>query len=167
MLGMLQGKTYGFFNVDNVTNIQDDERSLLYTLEFPHTLKFSGVLNHCLELKVGKPIVSLRNLNQSLILCNGTRLIIRELSQRVIKAAIITGTCICERVYIPRIIMSPAVDTEWLFTFKRKQFHVQLAYALTINKSQGQTLKMVGLCLPMPVLYMDNYMFQYRELRQD
>jgi len=31
------------------------------------------------------------------------------------------------------------------FTFARKQFPLWLAYAMTINKSQGQTLSHVGL----------------------
>ena len=37
------------------------------------------------------------------------------------------------------------------FTLKRKQFPVRLAYAMTINKSQGQSLTKVGLFLPRPV----------------
>lgn len=31
-------------------------------------------------------------------------------------------------------------DTEWPFTFKRRQFSVRLSFALTINKPLGQTL---------------------------
>ena len=42
-------------------------------------------------------------------------------------------------------------DTELPFTFKRHQFPVQPAFAMTINKSQGQTLNWVGLYLPIPV----------------
>jgi hypothetical protein len=34
-----------------------------------------------------------------------------------------------------------------LFTFARKQFPLRLAYAMAINKSQGQTLSHVGLHL--------------------
>jgi ATP-dependent DNA helicase PIF1 len=32
------------------------------------------------------------------------------------------------------------------FTLRRRQFPIRLAYAMTINKSQGQTLRNVGLC---------------------
>jgi len=36
----------------------------LYSVEFLNTLQFSGIANHELELKVGVPILLLRNLNQ-------------------------------------------------------------------------------------------------------
>jgi hypothetical protein len=45
----------------------------LYAVEFLNTLQFNGIANHELELKVGVPILLLRNLNQSIGLCNGTR----------------------------------------------------------------------------------------------
>jgi ATP-dependent DNA helicase PIF1 len=51
----------------------------LYPVEFLNTLQFSDIANHELELKVGMPILLLRNLNQSIGLCNGTRLIVKRL----------------------------------------------------------------------------------------
>jgi hypothetical protein len=51
----------------------------LYLVEFSDTLQFSGIANHELELKVGVPILLLRNLNQSIGLCNGTKLIVKRL----------------------------------------------------------------------------------------
>jgi ATP-dependent DNA helicase PIF1 len=51
----------------------------LYPVEFLNTLQFSGITNHELELKVGVPILLLHNLNQSIGLCNGTRLIVKKL----------------------------------------------------------------------------------------
>ena len=38
-----------------------------------------------------------------------------------------------------------------LLSLRRRQFPVRLAFAMTINKSQGQTLEKVGICLREPV----------------
>jgi ATP-dependent DNA helicase PIF1 len=108
-------------------------------------LRFGGITNHKLELKVGVPILLLRNLNQSIGLCNGTRLIVKRLGQRVIEAKIIIGNNVDKRVFIPRIIMSPS-GTNWPFVLCR-QFPVRLAFVITINKNQGQTLDNVGIYL--------------------
>jgi hypothetical protein len=51
----------------------------LYPVEFLNTLQFSSIANHKLELKVGMPILLLCNLNQSIGLCNGMRLIVKRL----------------------------------------------------------------------------------------
>jgi ATP-dependent DNA helicase PIF1 len=54
-------------------------------------------------------------------------------------------------VFIPtRITMIPS-DSGLPFDFKRRQFPVKPAYAMTINKSQGQTLTFVGINLTRPV----------------
>ncbi len=118
----------------------------LYPVEFLDTLRFSGIANHELELKVGVPILLLRNFNQSIGLCNGTRLIIKRLGQRVIEAKIITGNNVGKCVFIPRIIMSPS-ETDWPFVLRLRQFPVRVAFAITINKSQGQTFNNVGVYL--------------------
>ncbi len=108
----------------------------LYPVEFLNILQFSGIANHELELKVGVPILLLRNFNQSIGLCNGTKLIVKRLGQRVIEAEIIIGNNVGKRVFIPRIIMSPS-RTDWPFVLCRHQFPVRVAFAITINKSQG------------------------------
>ncbi|GJY24577.1 glucose and ribitol dehydrogenase-like protein [Tanacetum coccineum] len=46
----------------------------IFSPKFINGLKFSGVPNHRLALKVGVPIMSLRNIDQANGLCNGTRL---------------------------------------------------------------------------------------------
>ncbi|CAN0925189.1 ATP-dependent DNA helicase PIF1, partial [Linum grandiflorum] len=73
------------------------------------------------------PVMILRNLNPSVGLCNGTRLFLTYLGKNVISGIIMGGN------------------------FERTQFPIRLCYAMTINKSQGQTLDCVGLYLPKPV----------------
>ncbi|CAF1929457.1 unnamed protein product [Brassica napus] len=92
----------------------------------------------------------LRNLNQKNGLCNGTRMMISRLGHKVLEAELLTGTHVGERVLIPRIQLSPT-DTIHPFTFRRRQYPIRLCYAITINKSQGQSLKQVALYLPRPV----------------
>ncbi|GJY59729.1 DNA helicase [Tanacetum coccineum] len=56
------------------------ETELLYPAEYLNSLNFAGFPPHRLELKVGAPIILLRNLNISGGLCNGTRLIVTQTS---------------------------------------------------------------------------------------
>ena len=88
----------------------------------------------------------LRNLNQSLGLCNGTRIIITQLENNIIEGIIITGTQTGHKTYIPRINLTTR-GNKWPFTLCRHQFPIKVCYSMTINKSQGQTLTNVGLYL--------------------
>ena len=92
----------------------------------------------------------LRNLDQTQGMCNDTRLIITRLAKHVIAAEIISGKNSGHMVYIPRMSMSPS-QSPWPFKLLRRQFPIMLSYAMTINKSQGQSLSIVGLYLPKPV----------------
>ena len=67
---------------------------------------------------------------------------------RVLEATILTGKSVGEHVFIPRI---PLIPSDMPFQFKRLQFPVKPSFAMSINKSQGQTLKVVGLNLTEPV----------------
>ena len=116
----------------------------LYPLEFLNSLTFSGIPNHKLQLKVGNVIMLLRNINQTMSLCNDTRLIITRLAIYIIEVVIIIGNNIGKNVFI-HIIKMIAKDKKWPFVFTKKQFPVRLCYSMTINKSQGQTLDNIGL----------------------
>ncbi|XP_048609100.1 ATP-dependent DNA helicase pif1-like [Brassica napus] len=129
---------------------QEDDWTNNYTQEDLNSLKFSGLPAHKLSLKIGAPVMMLRNINQRNGLCNGTRMMISRMGHRVLEAEILTGTHVGDRVLIPRIQLSPT-DTMHPFTFRRRQFPIRLCYAMTINKSQGQSLNQVALYLPRPV----------------
>jgi ATP-dependent DNA helicase PIF1 len=92
-------------------------------------------------------------------LCNGTRLLVTELGQRVLCCIVLTGDKVGTEVFIPKVgteVFIPRIDlnttdVKWPFTLQRRQFPVRVCYAMTINKNQGQTLSTVGLYLKQPV----------------
>jgi len=98
-------------------------------------------------LKVGIPIMLLRNIDQVNGLCNGTRLQVNDLGNNVISATVITGNKFGDKIFIPRMNLTPS-DSSIPFKFQRRQFPVSLCFVMTINKSQGQTLSKVGRYLP-------------------
>ncbi|XP_057426383.1 uncharacterized protein LOC130719790 [Lotus japonicus] len=51
-----------------------------FTSKFLNDVKCSGIPNHIIVLKVGVPIMLIRNIDQSAGLCNGTRLIVTALT---------------------------------------------------------------------------------------
>lgn len=152
VLSIIPGHEKVYLSSDTLVESSKEHGNLdlLYPIEFLNSLQFKGIPPHRLVLKIGSPVMLLRNLNQSAGLCNGTRLIITQLGERVLEAQIITGSHIDEKVLLPRIALHVS-STKWPFVLSRWQFPIRLYYAMTINKSQGQTLQNVGLYLPRPV----------------
>ncbi|KAL3628002.1 hypothetical protein CASFOL_028104 [Castilleja foliolosa] len=128
----------------------NDFLSELHTPEFWNGIKCSGVPNHELYLKVGTPVMLLRNLDHSMGLCNGVRLVVTKLATHVIECKILTGAKSSDKVLLPRLNLTPS-DSRIPFKFQRRQFPIMISYAMTINKSQGQSLSNVGLFLRKPV----------------
>ncbi|XP_022025052.1 uncharacterized protein LOC110925406 [Helianthus annuus] len=115
-----------------------------------NNLRLSGLPNHKLVLKVGAPVMLLRNIDQANGLCNGTRLQVTKLGKVVIEAKIITGMNIGHHTLITKLKMTPS-DKRIPVKIARRQFPLLVCFAMTINKSQGQSLERVGLYLPRPV----------------
>lgn len=139
----LPGETFKYQSIDTLTN---EDEAIYFPTEFLNSMEPDGMPPHILNLKVGSPIMILRNL-QPPKLCNGTRVVIKKLHPNLIEATILGGQYKGEDVLIPRI---PILSTNLPFEFKRLQFPVRLSFAFTINKGQGQTLKVAGLDLTKP-----------------
>ena len=83
-------------------------------------------------------------------LCNGTRRLITHTSTHVLEARILGGDHDGKPVFIPCITLY-SHKSDLTFILARRQFPVHLAFAMTINKSQGQSIKHVGIDLRTPV----------------
>jgi ATP-dependent DNA helicase PIF1 len=132
--------------INSIDQLIDDSQQAKYPTEFLNSLEISGMSPHKLSLKIGQPIILLRNINPSSGLCNGTRLIVKHIHSRLIVAEFAIGAFKGKSVLIPRMALIPS-DTDLPFDFKRTQFPIRPAFCMSINKAQGQTLEHVSIWL--------------------
>ena len=110
-----------------------------YPIDLLNSVTLSCMPPHAMTLKVGAPVMLLQNLRAGpgYGLCNGTRMIVLTLGQRVVEIEIPSGVNKGNHILIPRIAPS---DTELPFTLKCYQFPLWPCFAMSTNKAQGQTL---------------------------
>jgi hypothetical protein len=155
ILNMMPGDAESLLSVDSVMDeagADDGTSGSHIPPEFLQTLNPSNLPPSDLQLRLGCPLILLRNLCPTTGLCNGTRMVLVRMSRRVLEVKLIGGEHDGQLALIPRITLSPTEgQTGFAFVLKRRQFPVRLAFALTINKAQGQSVKYIGIDLRIPV----------------
>jgi hypothetical protein len=138
-----------YHRADSVKELADDNLQQ-YPVEYLNSINIPTLPPSELVLKKGMPLMLLRNLYTAHGLCNETRLCLIKMTSRVLEVRIITGAHAGETAFIPWISLIPS-EEDLPFKLSRRQFPLRLAFAMTINKSQGQSLGRVGLDLQYPV----------------
>ena len=149
-LKKLPGVAQSYLSSDRV----EDENRVQAPIELLNSRKPSGFPDHNLILKVGAPIMLLRNLQCGLV--NGTRLIVKRLHNKVLECKVMVGSRKGEIIFIPRIPMYDK-SNEFPWTMVRLQFPVRVCFAMTIHKGQGQSMERVG-------IYIKNNIFAHGQL---
>ncbi|XP_042038217.1 ATP-dependent DNA helicase PIF1-like [Salvia splendens] len=104
MMSLDQSHGRVYLSSDSISNSDLTSNGLveIHSVEFLNKLKCSGTPNHELLLKVGTPVMLLRNIDHSNGLCNGTRLVITRLGDYILEGQVLGGHNIGHKVLIPR-----------------------------------------------------------------
>lgn len=156
VLSRMSGDAATYYSADAiVTEVGADGPDAIeenLPVEVLRSLSASGLPSGELTLKPGCPLILLRNLAPARGLCNGARMTLLRMSERVLEVKLIGGDHDGDVAFIPRVSLTPSGGINgFSFLLRRRQFPVRLAFALTINKAQGQSADFVGLDLRVPV----------------
>ena len=145
VLERLSGKGETCFSTDVVCSDETCDH-LNFPTEFLNSIEMSGLPKHKLDLKKDAVVMLMQNLHTARGLINGTRMQAVDMLHHSVECKVLTGAAKGERVLIPRIKWSSSAGV-LPFKFSRTQIPVTVAFAITINKSQGQSLSKVGIYL--------------------
>nr|VDC94634.1 unnamed protein product [Brassica oleracea] len=124
MLDELEGDERIYLSSDSIdpsdTGSVNDQA---LTPEFLNTIKASGLPNHNLRLKIGCPVMLLRNIDHDGGLMDGTRLQIIDMYEFCVKARVITGTQVGKIILLPRLSITPS-DKKLPFKMRRRQLPI-------------------------------------------
>lgn len=109
-----------------------------------NSIDVTSVPPHSLHLKLNSMVMLTRNLNFKQGLVNGQKAVVRAFSPRVARVELLDDSS--SLALIPRIRFKAKIGKNGI-TFSRLQLPLRVCYAVTINKSQGQTLSKIGLDL--------------------
>ncbi|KAF1871125.1 hypothetical protein Lal_00020859, partial [Lupinus albus] len=110
VLSIITSEEKEYISSDEVDtcDVNDIETISILIPEILNTLSTFSFPNHKIKLKVGTPIILLRNLDQADRLCNGTRLMVTRMAKHVLEAKIMSGKSTRNIIYIPHMSISPS-----------------------------------------------------------
>ena len=114
-----------------IDTLELESQNCNYPKEWLQKLQINGMPEWQLDLKLGAPIMVLRNLDPFNGVCNGTKGIITAMEKHVIQMAILSNDSDdddVKHVFIPRISLIPS-DPQIPVQFKRHQFPIRVAFA--------------------------------------
>ncbi|XP_074324030.1 uncharacterized protein LOC141660953 [Apium graveolens] len=133
ILERVSGNVHTYLSQDSVEDrgVDDNDFDSSFPIEYLNSINMPCMPKHELKVKVGVAVMLMRNLNQILGLCNGTRMIVTGCKKNSLECQILCGS--------------------------------QVGFAMTVNKSQGQSWDIVGLYLLQPVFSheMEALMFEH------
>ena len=131
LLATMRGEVFASYNADKII---DQENADNHASEYLNTINLASLPPHLLKLKVGATVILLRNLSPSTRICNGTRLHVVRIRQRVIEYEILAGQHAGIIVFIPRIPLASSSAANLPFDsvpFWRSTKHKNVALCLT------------------------------------
>ena len=146
LVDRIPGDMETFYSVDEVADIDD---TTMFPTEFLNSLSLSGLPEHELHLKKDTVVILLRNMDIKAGHCNGSRYLVKHIGKfrLVLHKLDATETDKNKVLILPRIPMRYGGKT-FPFGMCRLQFPLKVAFALTINRAQGQSASKCGILLP-------------------
>ena len=123
----------------NRTTDQNAQRDDQYPEEYLSSIKDGRLPAHVLRLRIGAPVIALRNITKGV--SNGTRMVVTRLLRNSIFARVLHGPKKGQEVAITKVFTTHNMGA---FELQRRQLPIRVAFAMTINKAQGLTLRRVG-----------------------
>ena len=153
-----------YISIDSAESSNSKEKLTETILpKYLNTLNPASLPPHELRLRKYAVVMLIRNLNIKEGLCNRTRLLILDLNNNSIKCEILTGDKAGEIVFLHRITLN--YENKYTFILKRRQFLIKIAFAMTINKLQGQTFERIAIDLKKDVLFTDRFLLRFHRVR--
>ena len=142
----------GELSIDMSVDKVNSDNSHHYPVEFLSSINVSGLPLAHLALKPGCPLMLLHNLDPANGLCNGTHMVLLKVRMMILRCRILGGNHTGNVIFIPRMTLEPSSEGHPI-ELSHHQFPVHLAFAMTINKAQAQSIINVGIDLHIKVVF--------------